>query len=77
MSADELAGTLRQALIALGALFVIVNLRVSYELAAWLRLRRDRMLTWIVKAGHCWVREVLDHAKWLRGGWNLRHRHRT
>ncbi|MSO52621.1 MAG: hypothetical protein CK533_00995 [Acidobacterium sp.] len=46
MSADEFAGTLRQALIALGALFVIVNLRVSYELAAWWRLRRDVMLTW-------------------------------
>jgi len=46
MSADELAGTLRQALIALGALFVIVNLRVSYQLAAWWRLRRDVVLTW-------------------------------
>lgn len=46
MSAEELAGTLRQALVALGALFVIVNLRVSYELLAWWRLRRDVVLTW-------------------------------
>ena len=46
MSAEELAGTLRQALLALGVLFVIVNLRVSYELLAWWRLRRDVVLTW-------------------------------
>ncbi len=46
MSAEELAGTLRQALVALGVLFVIVNLRVSAQLLAWWRLRRDVVLTW-------------------------------
>lgn len=46
MSAEELAGALRQALVALGVLFVIVNLRVSLELRAWWRLRRDIVLTW-------------------------------
>jgi len=47
MSAEELAGTLRQALVALGVLFVIVNLRVSADLLAWWRLRRDAVLTWL------------------------------
>jgi len=46
MSAEELAGTLRQALVALGVLFVMVNLRVGFQLLAWWRLRRDVVLTW-------------------------------
>ena len=46
MSAEELAGTLRQALLALGVLFVIVNLRVSWQLLAWRRGRRDVVLSW-------------------------------
>lgn len=46
MSAQELAGTLRQALVALGVLFVIVNLRVGVQLLGWWRLRRDVVLTW-------------------------------
>jgi len=46
MSAEELAGTLRQALVALGVLFVFVNLKVGAELWAWWRLRREAVLTW-------------------------------
>ncbi len=46
MSAEELAGTLRQALVALGVLFVLVNLRVGAQLLAWWRLRRDVVLSW-------------------------------
>ena len=46
MSAEELAGTLRQALVALGVLFVLVNLRVGAQLVAWWRLRRDAVLSW-------------------------------
>ncbi len=46
MSAEELAGTLRQALVALGVLFVLVNLRVGAQLVAWWRLRRDALLSW-------------------------------
>jgi len=46
MSAEELAGTLRQALLALGVVFVIVNLRVSAEFITWWRLRREVLLSW-------------------------------
>lgn len=46
MSAEELAGALRQALVALGVLFVIVNARVGWQLLAWWRLRRDVVLVW-------------------------------
>ena len=46
MSAEELAGTLRHALVALGVLFVLVNLRVGAQLVAWWRLRRDALLSW-------------------------------
>ena len=46
MSAEELAGTLRQALLALGVLFVLVILRVSWQLLAWWRGRADVVLSW-------------------------------
>jgi hypothetical protein len=46
MSAEELAVTLRQALVALGVLFVIVNVRVGAQLLAWWRMRRDIVLAW-------------------------------
>ena len=46
MSAEELAGILRQALLALGALFVIVDLRVGWDLAKWVRLRRQALVVW-------------------------------
>ncbi len=46
MSAEELAGTLRQALVALGVLFVIVNARVGWQLRAWWLLRREALLSW-------------------------------
>lgn len=46
MSAEELAGTLRQVLVALGVLFVIVNARVGWQLQSWWRLRREAVLVW-------------------------------
>ncbi len=46
MSAEELAGTLRQVLLALGVLFVIVNARVGWELWSWWRLRGEAVLVW-------------------------------
>lgn len=46
MTATELAGVLRQALIALGVLFVIVNLRVGWQILNWWRRRRQTVLAW-------------------------------
>jgi len=46
MSGQELAGALRQALIALGVLFVIVDLRVGWQLLSWWRRRRATVLAW-------------------------------
>jgi hypothetical protein len=46
MTAEELAAFLRQALLALGLLFVIVDLRVGTELFAWWRLRKQAVVTW-------------------------------
>lgn len=46
MNAQELAGALRQALIALGVLFVIVNLRVGWQILSWWRRRRQAVLSW-------------------------------
>ena len=37
---------LRQALVALGLLFVIVNLRVGWQILSWWRRRRDVVLAW-------------------------------
>ena len=46
MNAQELAGALRQALIALGVLFVIVDVRVGWQILSWWRRRREAVLTW-------------------------------
>jgi len=46
MTLQELAPVLRQALLALGVLFVIVNLKVGSQLASWWRIRRQAMVTW-------------------------------
>ncbi len=46
MSAEELAVILRQALVALGVLFVLVNLRVGGQFLQWWRLRRHAVLAW-------------------------------
>jgi hypothetical protein len=46
MSLEELAGILRQALLALGLLFVIVDLRVGWQLFTWLRRRHRAVIVW-------------------------------
>jgi hypothetical protein len=46
MTAEELAGFLGQALLALGLLFVIVDLRVGIELVAWLRRWQRAIVVW-------------------------------
>ena len=39
MTVGELAGAMRQILLALGVLFVIVNLRVGWQIVSWWRRR--------------------------------------
>jgi hypothetical protein len=46
MSAEALAGLLRQALLALGMLFVIVDLWVGWQIASWWRRRTGAVLVW-------------------------------
>lgn len=46
MTLQELAPVLRQALLALGLLFVIVDARVGWQLASWWRLRKEAVVTW-------------------------------
>lgn len=46
MSADELAGALRQALLVLGVVFVVVDLRVGWVLFSWWRRRARVRLVW-------------------------------
>ena len=46
MTTDELAGVLRAALLALGALFLIVDVRVGWQLVKWIRRRRQAVLVW-------------------------------
>lgn len=46
MSAQELAGLLRQALLALGVLFIFVDLRVGWQLLSWWRRRQETILAW-------------------------------
>ena len=46
MSVQELAPVLRQALLALGLLFIIVNVRVGWQLASWWRIRQRAIVTW-------------------------------
>jgi len=46
MTGEALAVVLRQALLALGALFVVVNARVGWDIARWFRLRRTAVVVW-------------------------------
>jgi len=46
MTGAELAGALRQVLFALGVLFVIVDLRVGWQVASWWRKRSQAIVTW-------------------------------
>lgn len=46
MTLQELAPALRQALLALGLLFVIVDLRVGVQLISWWRKRSRTVVTW-------------------------------
>ena len=46
MSLQELAPALRQALLALGVLFVIVNLRVGWQIVSWWRRRARAIVVW-------------------------------
>ena len=46
MTVAELAGVLRQALLALGLLFVVVNVRVGWQIATWWRKRARAVLVW-------------------------------
>ena len=46
MTLQELAPVIRQALLALGLLFVIVNVKVGWQIAAWWRIRRQAVVTW-------------------------------
>ena len=46
MTLQELAPVLRQALLALGLLFVIVNVKVGAQLLSWWRKRKDAAVTW-------------------------------
>jgi hypothetical protein len=46
MSLQELAPALRQALLALGVLFVIVDLKVGAQLLSWWRKRKQAIVTW-------------------------------
>jgi len=46
MTVAELAGVMRQILLALGVLFVIVNLRVGWQIAGWWRRRARAVVVW-------------------------------
>ena len=46
MTAAELAGAMRQILLGLGLLFVIVNVRVGWQIASWWRRRRRAVVVW-------------------------------
>ena len=46
MTLQELAPIIRQALLALGVLFVIVNVKVGSQILAWWRLRKQAVVTW-------------------------------
>ena len=46
MTAAELAGAMRQILLALGVLFVVVNLRVGSQIVSWWRKRRNAVIVW-------------------------------
>jgi uncharacterized iron-regulated membrane protein len=46
MTAAELAGVMRQILLVLGLLFVIVNVRVGWQIASWWRRRTRAVVVW-------------------------------
>jgi hypothetical protein len=46
MSLQELAPALRQALLALGVLFVIVDVKVGAQIVSWWRKRKQAIVTW-------------------------------
>jgi hypothetical protein len=46
MTAAELAGLMRQILLALGVLFVIVNVRVGSQVISWWRRRARAVVVW-------------------------------
>ena len=46
MSLEELAGGLGYTMLALGVLFLCVDLRVGYDLARWLVRRRATLIVW-------------------------------
>jgi hypothetical protein len=46
MTMQELAAVLRQALFALGVLFVIVDVKVGAHILRWWRMRHQAMVTW-------------------------------
>ena len=47
MTLQELAPVLRQALLALGFLFVIVNVKDGLQLVNWWRMRHQAVVTWL------------------------------
>jgi hypothetical protein len=47
MTTEQLAELLRQALVALGVLFVIVDVRIGWQLVSWLRRRRTGIVVWL------------------------------
>ena len=46
MTLQELAPILRQALLALGVLFVVVDLKVGAQILSWWRKRQQAVVTW-------------------------------
>jgi hypothetical protein len=46
MTAAELAAAMRQILLGLGLLFVIVNVRVGWQIASWWRRRARAVVVW-------------------------------
>ena len=46
MTTAELAGVMRQILLALGVLFVIVNVRVGWQVISWWRRRKRAVVVW-------------------------------
>ena len=46
MTLQELAAVLRQALFALGVLFVIVDVKVGAQIVSWWRKRHQALVTW-------------------------------
>ena len=47
MNAAELAGVVRQALLWLGLLFLVVDLRVGWQIASWWGRRRRAIVSWL------------------------------